>query len=50
MFSDVGIPGLVLLIMILAIPTTIIILIANRNSRLKRIEDKLDKSLSDKNK
>jgi hypothetical protein len=55
MFSNIGIPGLILIIIILAIviaiPTAIILFIINtqkRNNSLRRIEEKLDKSLSNK--
>lgn len=57
MFSNIGILGLVLIIIIfavlLAIPIAIILLIVNskkENIRLTRVEEKLDKSLSDKGK
>lgn len=57
MFSNIGILGLVLIIIIfvvlLAIPIAIILLIVNSkkgNIRLRRVEEKLDKSLSDKGK
>lgn len=57
MFSNIGIPGLILIIIILAIiiaiPTAIILFIINtkkRNNSLSRIEEKLDKSLSNKGK
>ncbi len=55
MFSNIGIPGLILIlimfVILLAIPLAIILLILffkNRNKRLDRIEDKVDKILSDK--
>jgi hypothetical protein len=55
MFSNIGIPGLILilviLVILLSIPLAIVLLIVNfkkRNIRLKRIEEKLDKTLSDK--
>lgn len=57
MLSNIGIPGLILIITILvfviAIPTAIILFIINsqkRNNSLRRIEEKLDKSLSNKGK
>jgi hypothetical protein len=54
MFSNIGIPGLILIIIILAIviaiPTAIILFIINTQKRTRRIEGKLDKNLSNKGK
>jgi hypothetical protein len=57
MFSNIGVPGLILiivmLVILLAIPITLVLLIISfkkRNNRLKRIEEKLDNALFDKGK
>ncbi|ETI69383.1 hypothetical protein [Neobacillus vireti] len=57
MFSNIGVPGLILIIIILAIviavPTAIIFFIIKtqkRHNSLRRIEEKLDQSLSSKGK
>lgn len=50
MFSDIGVPGLILLMIIMAVPTTIIVLFLSGFSRLRRIEEKLDRVLSNQSK